>query len=538
MASDTQAAPQEERQGEPATPEELDLPGIHTKALDHPVPDINTFLLRLKYAVCRCTPCEQYLCHKARDGKVCTKEDCGFCHNVSGHPDVKKKRNKPGSRKGCAKKPVAVVASGVVLVMIAFAFLRVQQLPQRLLHASANTQESIGNNNTQGSSIEDLCEAASNGDVGAQMKACSMAFSRPESSSSKSFSSIVEWCHSAAEQNETEAMFYLAMGYRHGIHGLAVSDEKAAYWLNKSAANGHADSQFILATDCGMSDEEASQLLHMAAKQGLDVAQVELADRYMKANPPSEEAAMKAKQWYRKAAHQGNQEAQRKLGDFYLQGLGGLPKSFKKAKEWFRKAAEQGSVVAQERLKDRPAASDEVLEMIEKWLKMSRKFDVLGVKPKTQNELNGLHALGMAYTMGKLGLPKNAKEGMNFMRKAALHGHEAAQLLFCDVLLGSKNLGKDMDLGDVGTEEAFEICRTLALQGNQTAVHAMVIMYSLPHALPHVIPLRAFRDYVEEGMKWMKWSVEAAGNTFKEEDIKSIKNSLKRKYESFAKLEI
>ncbi|MBR4695960.1 MAG: SEL1-like repeat protein, partial [Selenomonadaceae bacterium] len=125
-----------------------------------------------------------------------------------------------------------------------------------------------------------------------------------------------------------------------------TNDEKAFYWFQKAAKQGHAAAQNMLgcAYRDGMgtvkNDNEAYHCFSKAASQGNVLAQHSLGICYLKGQDYKE--AMK---WFRKAAEAGSAEAMNKVGEMY-EGGDGIEQDYKEAMKWFRKAAEAGSAEA------------------------------------------------------------------------------------------------------------------------------------------------------------------------------------------------
>jgi uncharacterized protein len=86
--------------------------------------------------------------------------------------------------------------------------------------------------------------------------------------------------------------------------------------------------------------------LQKRAESGDPEAQNQLAARYLMAEPPDFDEAVK---WLRMAADQGDAGAQNNLGTLYLHGEG-VKQGDKEAVKLFRKAAEQGTAAAQANL--------------------------------------------------------------------------------------------------------------------------------------------------------------------------------------------
>ena len=157
---------------------------------------------------------------------------------------------------------------------------------------------------------------------------------------------FTEWCISAAKQGDVGAQWYLDSYnqikdlfhvkelYRRAIKendvaaqnelGIMYSDEfgntvsqdykQSAYWYSRAAAEGDADSQYML-----------GECYEKGVGLGLDYKQ--------------------AAYWYSKAAEKGHASAQLQFGTCYEKGLG-VAQDNKQAAYWYRKSAEQDDVTA------------------------------------------------------------------------------------------------------------------------------------------------------------------------------------------------
>ncbi|RIA86964.1 hypothetical protein C1645_878345, partial [Glomus cerebriforme] len=153
------------------------------------------------------------------------------------------------------------------------------------------------------------------------------------------------WCQKAAENGHYIAQFNLAICYESG-KGTEINLEKAFYWYQKAAENGHKDAMNNLA-ECYYSGEGAEKnsekalyWYQKAAENGYNVAQFNLAMCYMNGER-TEKKLEKAFYWYQKAAENGHNVAQFNLAICYKNGLG-TEKNSEKAFYWYQKAAENG----------------------------------------------------------------------------------------------------------------------------------------------------------------------------------------------------
>jgi TPR repeat protein len=130
-------------------------------------------------------------------------------------------------------------------------------------------------------------------------------------------------------------------------------------------------------------------------------------------------------------AKKGDKDAQYQLGIAHRDGCG-VPQDLKRAVQWLSAAAKQGH----------PDAANEL-----KKLDLSTKSSpqLLAIKPKSlsnQATPDDQYHLGMQYLHGE-GVAQDHKEAMNWLRKAASHGHLGAKyelgLLYHEGLAGVKN---------------------------------------------------------------------------------------------------
>ena len=91
-------------------------------------------------------------------------------------------------------------------------------------------------------------------------------------------------------------------------------------------------------------------MVPMAAEQGKEVAQFQLALLYSAKDANGKTNYQEAVKWYRKAAEQGHAKAQLMLGICYSLG-NGVEKNMDESLKWIRKAASQGDEDAKEALK-------------------------------------------------------------------------------------------------------------------------------------------------------------------------------------------
>ena len=199
----------------------------------------------------------------------------------------------------------------------------------------------------------------------------------------KDSTAAIDWLQLAADQNHSEAQFYLAQAYHDG-EGVEQDYIMAVHFYTNPAEQGNADAQYRLGRciESGVRDEwwEEDNLkdqeiqsfeesmdnrgdkgtpfywYKLAAEQDHVEAQYQIGKRGLGLKLKGKKSAPKLDEkekhrWLETAAKQGHREAQWDLGCAYLPGEGklaeGLEKSTAKAFQFFKVAAGQGNVEAQ-----------------------------------------------------------------------------------------------------------------------------------------------------------------------------------------------
>ena len=283
-------------------------------------------------------------------------------------------------------------------------------------------------------------------------------------------------------------------------------------WFRKSAEQGYAPAQYVVAHCCG-GGPEAMEWFHKAAEQGFAQAQHVLGDCY-KDGRNVEKDEVEAAKWYRKAAEQGDASAQISLGDCYKDGIG-VEKDERKAVEWYQKAAEQGYGNAWydlgkcceegigvekneleaikwyrkivERKRFGSSGQDALKEMVEKG--SSAALEVL--KELAEKEHPGVLAcLAHLYENGT-GVEKDENEAAKWYRRAIEAGNyyvgrnleelaeknpsalQALKELAETEKIGGWAVATIEDLADSGNSAATEAVKELAEKGNANAQYWM-----------------------------------------------------------------
>jgi uncharacterized protein len=143
-----------------------------------------------------------------------------------------------------------------------------------------------------------------------------------------------------ADKGDAVAQCSLGLAYQRGYVDAKPDDATAASWLQKSAEQGNAKAQYLLASlyqngeRAGQDYAEAYKWYLKAAQQGNIRAQAIIAQAYLtgRNNVPQNDA--EAVKWYRRAAEQGNITGADFLADFYRSGTRGSPKDYVHAYMW------------------------------------------------------------------------------------------------------------------------------------------------------------------------------------------------------------
>jgi hypothetical protein len=160
------------------------------------------------------------------------------------------------------------------------------------------------------------------------------------------FSEAAASFNQAAAQGHAESQYILSTMYDAG-KGVPKDGAQAARWERMAAEQGHLYAQANLSFRCYSAGDLAGafEWCQRAADGELAWAQYNLGLMYQQGEGVARSEA-EAAHWYRLAASQGFADAQQRLADLYYLGLG-LPRSYTQAALWYRRAAEQGSARAQ-----------------------------------------------------------------------------------------------------------------------------------------------------------------------------------------------
>ncbi len=223
----------------------------------------------------------------------------------------------------------------------------------------------------------DISKKAENGDTDAQVD-LGLIFSDGTSIYGKDYDKAYYWFNKAAEKNNIDAIYQLAILYLYGdgvkqdkelshklyLHAAYKGHQGAIYGLQDfytdepvanpfhevhnlyiEAKNGDRRAQYLLAKIYYLEEledyDKALEWFNKSAKQGDSSAQINLAGLYYMGKGVAQDY-QKALEWALKSANQGNSTAQYNVAILYYNGQG-TPQNYKKAYEWYSKAAKQGN---------------------------------------------------------------------------------------------------------------------------------------------------------------------------------------------------
>ena len=229
--------------------------------------------------------------------------------------------------------------------------------------------------------------------------------------SKKDLSIAFDYYKRAAHKESTEAMYSIALMWSRGHAGDPSPHkliDKASHWYLKAAQQGHTFAQTNLANvyywgqseshPFTQSNEKAAFWFKKAASSGDNFAQQTLGYMHMYGEiEPSDTSLKQAKKWLTKSSKQGNVVAQYNLGVLYEHGLN-RPEL---AKQWYRKAAVQTNVLS--------VAADTALDVV---LSAQYRYGLLCVASSD---------------------PKEVRQGMRWLKKAAKKGNQDAQQALDDL---------------------------------------------------------------------------------------------------------
>jgi len=203
---------------------------------------------------------------------------------------------------------------------------------------------------------------------------------------------------SRAQSGDAVAQYEYGQKFLEGI-GPERDEEEAKNWLRKSAMQGYAPAQYLLAVRLPVHSPERLELLTKSAGQGHTQAAFDLSIIYEKGvSVPRDE--VKSAALLEKWEKQADARDMLSLSYSYATGREGMPKDSEKAFKWCTKAAEKGSIEAQ--------------------------FE-----------------LGVMYSEGFNEVTKDAASAVKWFRKAAKQGHAKAQYNLGVIFSGGRGVAQD-----------------------------------------------------------------------------------------------
>lgn len=158
-----------------------------------------------------------------------------------------------------------------------------------------------------------------------------------------------------SEQGNAKAMYCIGEYYRYGYGSMEKNEEKALYWLKRSAENGYAVAEMILGCEYDIYSEERRMVYNSKktavmklAESGDIFAQCELG-AWLDGDYDyiSGKDKRKGRDLLRKSAGKGYFKSMYILGFHYDIGHGSTEKnSFEKAVYWYEKSASKGHALS------------------------------------------------------------------------------------------------------------------------------------------------------------------------------------------------
>lgn len=286
------------------------------------------------------------------------------------------------------------------------------------------------------------------------------------------------WLEQAASHNDAKAQFKLAMFYKNrlsnshekitprsmeafGFHSKEYNEQDMLRWLNKSAANGHQEAQYMLGTyylQGSFLPQDSTKAFYwftQAALQGDAASQYNIGLMHELGNG-TQTNQEKAVYWYREAATQDEPNAQFHLGKKYLLGEG-LNKDINKGLYFITSAADTGHPAAQTML-----ATYLLLEQADEG-NVTRAFTLYMTAAET-GYAEAQYRVALMLAKGQ-GVAKDEKASVQWIRKAAEQNHPAAQYGYGAYLFNGVGIEKNILLA------AYWMSRA-AMQGQENALES------------------------------------------------------------------
>ncbi|PWC19324.1 hypothetical protein DDT52_12085 [Brenneria roseae subsp. roseae] len=152
----------------------------------------------------------------------------------------------------------------------------------------------------------------------------------------------LSWYQKAASSGDADAQLWLSKAYREGKQ-LPWDEQKARYWLERAAAGGSGEANYLL-SQLQTSHEQREHYLVQASSGGYILAQRELGDWLFK-----RDELTRARDEYAKAAAAGDIDSRLAYGEMLRWGQGGK-EDYAEALKQYRLAAHGGNRMAQYRM--------------------------------------------------------------------------------------------------------------------------------------------------------------------------------------------
>ena len=273
------------------------------------------------------------------------------------------------------------------------------------------------------------------------------------------------WLKQAARKtNDAKAQFKLATFYKKKLSDTQTTEnskQEMLRWLNKSAANGHRQAQYMLGTYClqghllPQDSTKAFYWFTQAALQGDAASQYNIGLMHELGNGTKSNQE-KAVYWYREAATQDEPNAQFHLGKKYLLGEG-LNKNVDKGLRLITSAADTGHPAAQTML-----ATYLLIEQVN--TEYNERAFMLYMTAAESGYTEAQYRVALMFAKGQ-GITKDEKASVHWIKKAAEQNHPAAQYGYGAYLFNGVGVEKNIFLA------AYWMSRA-AMQGQENALES------------------------------------------------------------------
>lgn len=274
------------------------------------------------------------------------------------------------------------------------------------------------------------------------------------------------WLEKAAAQTHAEASVLLARIYLSTPTGSPERNPAHAAQLFKSAAaRGNSEAQYYLGllygngTGVDADPQEAFTWLLAAAENGHVEGQFELSRAYARGVGVAENSAA-ALRWMEEAASAGHLEAQFYLA-YALDRGQGVAQNRGAGLNWLRRSAEGGFVQSELALGRKYLSGDGVDPNPQEALRW------LGAAAEAGN-VGALASLGRAY-LGDMGIAADLPRAQTLLRQASEAGHAEASYDLAGLFAGMMGPGQSAQ-GVVDLQQALVLYQRAAEQGSDAAV--------------------------------------------------------------------